>query len=666
MKKNIFLGLISIIGVFCLLVVNLHKNNSVLAAATTGTELKTKPISRCLKTTYCNLPENCVIVSGHRVQLETDTSKAPLRANHKTYINECFSYVPPGETKNKNVCTTGDSDLDKELHGIDNFSKIQADLGYKLEDISKVVTQPSKTLFPLYDVAAKKATQALIDLKTDAFSNIPVVEWQDYTPVSHSRTWLAFQLVTENTAIRTKEGGEQQAELDFLEDPQACVPFGWDPDGRTFDSVTLDPIPGATVKLLKKNETTGAWEDPAIPGRFKMPTAVDGKYGYDVLNGDYKIVVTPPLNYTFPLLDISKINPNYKKVYINPLSTTPGSTASATRIYPAQTGEIVKVFNAPEHADLPLKPNKASGYQYKNVKVEFIEQRQLSGDVIIQGESSHPFTKIKIYVAPVGGSGTGQYFKTFTSKYDGSFSFVLEQQSLPEGTRYSRADFQASDLTKPLSQESTSSKLATTWLAPEVQAQDGPVTSVGLHDIPAYLEGYAYNNGKTLSNATVGVYLTFSNISSHEVKTDDKGYFKITSEFLPVMPYELRYTSATGETIKVSPETFMVQNAKYLADSKVSIYKYKNAQGTDKPPFFATRPSAQETPGGTVNALTPQPTIRSTNPLFAGSSGQTMMILLILIVLLGVVGTVLVLQLLKKNQQPPLPPQSSPPVSSLQ
>ena len=113
-----------------------------------------KPISRCLIPT---------VVGGHRVSLASDPNKPPLRANHKTYINVCFS-IPLGG-RMRNVCTTGDSQLDLELHGRDNQTQLKNDVGFIME-------------YPVPPVT----------VLTDQTSKIPVMEWQDSTPASHEKT----------------------------------------------------------------------------------------------------------------------------------------------------------------------------------------------------------------------------------------------------------------------------------------------------------------------------------------------------------------------------------------------------------------------------------------------------------------------------------------------
>jgi len=68
-----------------------------------------------------------------------------------------------------------------------------------------------------------------------------------------------------------------------------------DPSGRVLDVCTNDPIPGATVTLLKEfPPTSGSFLIPDtadhIPADNPQNTTVDGSYGWDVTHGLYKLV----------------------------------------------------------------------------------------------------------------------------------------------------------------------------------------------------------------------------------------------------------------------------------------------------------------------------------------------------------------------------------------
>src|SRR3989344_6996890 len=155
-----------------------------------------KPISRCLKIDYCATSSACSGqgVLGHRVQLATDPTKPPLRANYKTYLNVCFSYPPAGTTQMRNICTTGDSQLDLELHGRDNATQLKNDIGFIMQELSLV--NRAGTTVNLTPIFPPKVTT----VSTDNYAAIPVVEWQDFIPqnvntpgTAYNHRWLAFQ-----------------------------------------------------------------------------------------------------------------------------------------------------------------------------------------------------------------------------------------------------------------------------------------------------------------------------------------------------------------------------------------------------------------------------------------------------------------------------------------
>jgi hypothetical protein len=93
------------------------------------------------------------------------------------------------------------------------------------------------------------------------------------------------------------------------------------------------------------------------------------------------------------------------------------------------------------------------------------------------------------------------------------------------------------------------------------------------------LEGIAYDrNGTVIPNAEVSVYAVGSKVPYHTVTADAKGMFKISSEYLPFMPYTIEYTSANGTTTQVSTSTYMTQNAEYHKANNVdsNVLKLKN------------------------------------------------------------------------------------------
>lgn len=614
-----------------------------------------KPISRCLERVRCNkkFPESsvCAKQSGHRVQLSADHTKAPLRKNQKTYINVCLSYTPPGETIARTVCTTGSTELDMEIHKKDNYSKLVNDVAFKLEAIDLVLKQgPDGSLQPIFP--PKPET-----VMSDGNADIPLLEWQDSTPKGYTRRFMGFQLVDTTKALREKVAGQQQAELDFLEDPQVCAEIVWDPDGRVFDAVTLDPIPGAVVKLLQKRPS-GNWVEPAITPRLPPPpfrTLVDGEYAYDVPDGDYKLVVTPPPNYAFPVSDIAKVHPNYKKVYLNPNAFPPSPTPtenpppSKTRIYPAETGEVIQVRKKPEHADIPLMPSDPQGYEHKEITVNVGVTRKLSGNLVIQGLSSHPFTKINVYVGNADNPNDKTLYKTYQSEYDGTIYLELDQTTFPAGKIYKEVGFVASDLTKEVTQgKKYFARILDLlgYLIGKKEVQAAQETIIKIPQMPSYLEGYAYDaGGKPLANATVGVYLTFSQIPSYETTTDEKGYYRVTSEYLPNMPYTLQYTSATGGVTRVEPEAFIAQNADYLKENNVKLYGYRNTAGKNTPPNFFSGSGAKPTPEGT-----PQTGANQTPPLVQGTQGGTLTYIILIVLLMIVAGVVVWYFVSKKNK----------------
>lgn len=645
--------LIAILLFFSFLI---YKADPAFAQTSQGT---TKPISRCLASAHCLTPGVCTVTDGHRSRLTTDPKEPPLEVNHATYIVECFSYVPVNGKTAASVCSTGSSQLDNELFKVDNFSKLKNDLGLAETALFRVDNNVATPINPITTV------------RTDAKSYLPTLELHDYTPQGHTRQFLAFQLIEVGPAIRTKIGGEQQAVLDFLADPQVCAPVSWDPDGRAFDGATLDPIPGVTVSLVKKY--ADGYQNALRSEKIVNPqiTSNDGYFSFYVTDGDYKLTATA-LGYTFPATDITKVNPNYKKIYVNPDAyllppAKKDPLAPLTKIYPSETTEVITVKGKPQHVDIPLLSNKSGGVEYKKVSVKsVVEQRMLSSGVSVQGEVSHPFAKVTVYVSDINSTSnlSTPLSKVYQADRYGRFSITLDQKSLPAGKMYDHLGFTAVNLADRTLQGFNLKNSLLKILAKlqfKVEAQTPDETTIKLNQIPLYLEGYAYDAfGKTLANATVGIYLNYSENPSSEVKTDEKGYFKITSEYLPNTPYNIRYTTSTGLVVKITPEQFIKQNTKYLTDNNINLFGYKDVKGGTNPPKFST--FAQGAGEARSDNLGGNPKLSpaaggGVQPLTASSKNKSLLFLIVLLFIVGILGLVAGLYLLKKNQQQsPLPP----------
>lgn len=128
-----------------------------------------------------------------------------------------------------------------------------------------------------------------------------------------------------------------------------------DPSGTVYDSTTNQPVAGATVQLI---DVTGAGNggtpggsaivfhaDGVTPAPGTVVTAADGFYEFPlVANSTYKLLITPPVGYTFASL--------------KPAAQQPAGRLIET---PASYGGNFVVAGIPVHFDVPLDPGSAGG-----------------------------------------------------------------------------------------------------------------------------------------------------------------------------------------------------------------------------------------------------------------------------------------------------------------
>ena len=227
-------------------------------------------------------------VKVHRAKLTVEPGKGPL-PNSKVYVVDCLS------SADGQHCTSGNTGIDTYL----TYPPMPLDLGYNFkglfrEDGTTPINQTTThTLI----------TNASGSLLTNEGASISAMEWQDSTSHSHERKFLG---IGESQPVPTKDlnlglGGQQLGEpvFDWAGALQKCLALSWDPDGTVFDSQSLEPIPGASVTLLKKR-TNGIFSnvnkfDPNdVPdGILTNPylTLEDGSFSFFVPDGTYKLTL---------------------------------------------------------------------------------------------------------------------------------------------------------------------------------------------------------------------------------------------------------------------------------------------------------------------------------------------------------------------------------------
>ncbi|MDO9027975.1 MAG: carboxypeptidase-like regulatory domain-containing protein [Candidatus Roizmanbacteria bacterium] len=485
--------------------------------------------------------------------------EAKLLANSETYVFECIA---------NSECTSGNADLDQQIFGRNNLQALHNQFGYRFKG-SSLSSNP---------------------LMSDGEGNIPAFTWEGSALQAYTRRWLALNYFEPIPEMGTGEEKTQQIGTFSFENAvnqSDCVSIAWDPYGRVFDSKTLEPVNKTSVTLLKKR-VNGAFTMmiPAdlLGGSILNPqlTKEDGGFSFVVPDGTYKLTASHS-NYVFPE-KIVNLQSNYSKIYSD--------------IYPDQTGEEIVQKGTIQHRDIPLKQVSAGPETNAKLMEYFYDLNKLTSTVIIKGRASHPFAKIKAYsLKPDPVSQENVRYRLLTEnplKSDklGNFVLRVDQSQFEPTESFGEITVEKIDLTQPNLVEKIKQ-----WLfgfISKVNAQTMIASSIRLEPILNYLEGYAYDaGGEVLPNATVSIYLNFSNKPAYQAKADDKGYYKISSEFLPSMPYRIAYTTTAGQVVKTSTSKFIAQNSDSIVASDIKINQFKNEKGET----ITAVPERRTTPG---------------------------------------------------------------------
>lgn len=480
-------------------------------------------------------------VKGHRAKLTVDPKDKPL-PNSKVYVIVSVS------TANGQYYTSGNSGID----GYFTYS-MPTSLGYKFEGL---FGEDGKTpiIQTLTNTLITNASGALL---TNEGTSISSMEWQDSTTHSHERRFLG---ISESQPVPTKNpnlglGGQQLGEpvFDWAGALQKCLALSWDPDGTVFDSQSLEPIPGASVTLTKKR-TNGTFSlvnesDPNdVPdGILTNPylTLEEGGFSFFVPDGTYKL--TPQIaSYNFP--GSLTLNSNYSGVYSN--------------IYPLLTGIEIIEKGGPQHRDIPVDPIGGKPTYFPIKIIEYSYQSDKMSSLFIDGRVSHPLSTINAYsVIPDPNNPEikirYKLIKTIKTDKNGRFSIVIDQSAFNKNISEMFGEIEAikANFTQVLGETS-----------------DNPTPAVlKLNPIPTYIEGNASYQGQVLPGAKVELLLDSSTKPYYETVADSQGHFKIPSDYIPFMPYKLRYLSG-GTVASVTTSKFITDNSGNIGGKKTDLY----------------------------------------------------------------------------------------------
>ncbi len=652
----------------------------------------------CLQTELCKTPgatesnPKCSTGYGHRVLLTTHPNFKPGANKDKAYVTECFDLVIPAETGTlQTVCTTGSSELDKELfcpgkqrddatcdklgllqnkYRIDSQYVIQSTFKYtiKKSEIQDQVAR-ERTDVPDYGIFYLEGTSMVKHdpkvVQTDNRSTmIPAkIEWQSYTEGGFTRKfliWNAVDAVLNQDKI--DDTGQKQSTLTF---GGSCTGINWDPEGIVYDVQTGNPITDVQLSIDYATTANGNFS-PALAGIGQvLPpgtsnplfSGTGGYYQFFGAEGYYTIAPSHPqfTHYTegsaaipYQVTSLYSISKNY---YAN-------SSAIFEKAGTRQVRHIPLIINAGQSA-----PPYVFAVQEASVTA------QPSGVIQITGRTNGPATAIVAICKESSGVSNCRNEKQYTPSNGGPspdsyfrFTLTAKQSELTPGEKFVLS-FQPFSLVPPQARSSMIDRIISfvQSLIPVVSAQEeSRVVRLTVEPIPTYLEGYAYDGlGNVIPNAEVGIYVSFSPRAIYQTKADAQGYYQITSEYLPRDPYTIKYSDPAKEGVEIVLQTSQVlaQNNEFMIVEKIDPYKVVTESTNPRAqvtPTFIPRDAAQN-PGTAQNPVVSPPVNQgqpeNTKPETPQQSSTMILVVAILLIVLSLGGGVAVFMMMKKRRE---------------
>lgn len=453
-----------------------------------------------------------------------------------------------------------------------------------------------------------------------------LVNVQDHTGyylyASHIPEPLGKGVEGENT---TQQQG--QATLVFPGGAENCTQIYWDPYGRVFDSVSLEPFGEgeASVTLLDENGS------PSV-NTFTNNVLIDkmGKYNIRInKDGNYKLNVTPKTNHTFTA---SMPDVKYKNLY--------------DFIYKLGDPAFVEKAQSPKRVDVALKP---IGTPYSR-SPDYISREYI--DVWFEGDSYtkialrtvHPKTIVKVMVDGVEltTDGAGRALPK-TSDKEGYWLALIKKEVLsqegfsiqliknPQYYPLARNNSYLAQLIDKL----FSILFKKVSAQQSIRIDDSPnkkVTVIKFEPILDYIEGFAYDSeNKKILKAKIDVRLQMNKQVYFSTVADDTGFFAIFPKNLP--PYEFYLEFTDPETQKIVIQTtseFVKQNKDYIKSENLNLIQAaKNSQPIIDPAtdLFNEKSSVKNP----VSNKTVSSPVKTATSLF----NPTLMIILVIIFLLS-------------------------------
>ena len=317
-----------------------------------------------------------------------------------------------------------------------------------------------------------------------------------------------------------------------------CTTVFFDPYGRVFDTVSLEPIPQVSVWLLDTDKS-------ALPNRPGVTnpniTGFDGSFRFYVDNGTY---------------------------YLDPKTNThsyPVTEAEITRLlgiqsvyYDLYRGEPIVQIDQIEHRDIPMAPLDPNNPTRTTPVIidkdisEFLDSQL--GKQKITGLVSHPKSVINIY------SGT-RLVNTVAASNWGVFEATVENSQI--------------DQTLPL--DLVAEKVPLINQTPtDVLGLDSQNQSekTQLFPRPNFIIGFIYDqNNRIVPLSTIEITIPKMNNRIYAVaKADSNGFIMIPNQQLPPVDYVLKIKDDANKIVTTqSVQSFVTLNKNFLETEKINL-----------------------------------------------------------------------------------------------
>lgn len=312
-----------------------------------------------------------------------------------------------------------------------------------------------------------------------------------------------------------------------------CEVIGWDPFGRVFDAVSLEPMSDVNITLIDDNT-----KKPALMKFNKNFDVTDIRGVFNILvenEGMYSLDVEPPLTHTFS--NSVSLSPNYSKIYSD--------------IYKPNAVFEEKI-NVPTHHDIPLQP---LGEPYYDAVAELIEgslKSYVSGNYgVYSGTTTYPFSRVCL----IGAETNSVVGNCVNADKVGKYSISVHKKKIP--MEFLEVQVQKVDLNNIEYAFRTVNR----------------VKGVGYEPLFSYIEGYAYDeDGNKLLGADVAVRLLSDDKIFYTTSTDDTGKFIIYKDNLPFVEYYLEFVDPKSQkTVKKTTSSFASDNKTFLDSEKIDL-----------------------------------------------------------------------------------------------